>query len=629
VQAEKPLSEGSETKKRATPKPWTQDEEKLFLEALELYGRDWKSAAEYLNHTRDHKGIASHAQKYFIKLYKEDIPLPAKVMESGEGYTLSGKPLDPNSAAARAYGLQGTLGKKSYRDLNAAKRESCSLKRLVDAGLVNPEGDGVSMSYKESTWKATVTKEGEIEHNGQTYQSPSAFSIALKRTVTPSKKADDGWRSVFYNGVSLENLKNKLHEETDVKVAKEKETVAVDEVVVDEVATDVDLSQLTARARNDALLAQMKSQGVKLNQVVDGTRNPPKESDENMQKKNDAQLRSKQERDLKKQQDAWEQQQLKRQKVYGEDGRTEYSRGRSRRKTATKYVTAPTEALQFVSTSTFQGPPVSGPRSQPFHVFVHSSVYATVDLHSHMSTAEVMGFLAGSWDASKLTINVVAAFPGRSMLDGATECEMDPVVEVDLRATIETQGMQVVGWYHSHPTFQPVPSSCDVDNQANYQALFHDGAAQMEPFIALINSPYDMRLPSSRSQFSWFYVESPQTMKSAKRIESQMVCDTTLSDTTMSIMEQLVNAKDASSCHAVDFKGIWRDDPNNGSVSFLQKLRTSLAYWLPPLVHATQIAQHEELGFIHDAQSKNRESNQEEIQCVTSFLEDKVLAKLI
>ncbi|KAI9506113.1 hypothetical protein BX070DRAFT_187140 [Coemansia spiralis] len=53
--------------------------------------------------TRDPKSIRSHAQKYFIKLFRDNIPLPAKVCESGEGYTLSGRPLDPNSAAARPY----------------------------------------------------------------------------------------------------------------------------------------------------------------------------------------------------------------------------------------------------------------------------------------------------------------------------------------------------------------------------------------------------------------------------------------------------------------------------------------------------------------------------------------------
>ncbi|KAJ1912467.1 hypothetical protein H4219_005590 [Mycoemilia scoparia] len=81
---------------------YNDDEEQLFLEGLELYGRDWNAISKHIK-TRDSKSIRSHAQKHFIKMFRDKIPLPEKVKESGEGYTLSGRPLDPNSAAARPY----------------------------------------------------------------------------------------------------------------------------------------------------------------------------------------------------------------------------------------------------------------------------------------------------------------------------------------------------------------------------------------------------------------------------------------------------------------------------------------------------------------------------------------------
>ena len=56
--------------------------------------------------TRDARAFTSHAQKYFIKLAIAGKPVPSKVAETGQGYTLSGKPLDPTSAAAKAYGLK-------------------------------------------------------------------------------------------------------------------------------------------------------------------------------------------------------------------------------------------------------------------------------------------------------------------------------------------------------------------------------------------------------------------------------------------------------------------------------------------------------------------------------------------
>ncbi|KAJ2800660.1 hypothetical protein H4R20_003977 [Coemansia guatemalensis] len=81
---------------------YTDEEEQLFLEGLEKFGRSWSEISTHVV-TRDAKSIRSHAQKYFIKLFRDKLPLPEKVRESGEGYTLSGRPLDPNSAAARPY----------------------------------------------------------------------------------------------------------------------------------------------------------------------------------------------------------------------------------------------------------------------------------------------------------------------------------------------------------------------------------------------------------------------------------------------------------------------------------------------------------------------------------------------
>lgn len=56
--------------------------------------------------SRDSRQVASHAQKHFIKLCLAGEPLPAKVAETGRGYTLSGKLLDPNSSAAISYGFR-------------------------------------------------------------------------------------------------------------------------------------------------------------------------------------------------------------------------------------------------------------------------------------------------------------------------------------------------------------------------------------------------------------------------------------------------------------------------------------------------------------------------------------------
>lgn len=90
---------------RSASRAWSDDEERLFVEALGLHGRDWKACAAHVG-SRDHRAIASHAQKFLIKALLRGEELPGKMADTGRGFTLSGKPLDPNSAAARAYGLR-------------------------------------------------------------------------------------------------------------------------------------------------------------------------------------------------------------------------------------------------------------------------------------------------------------------------------------------------------------------------------------------------------------------------------------------------------------------------------------------------------------------------------------------
>ena len=132
-------------------------------------------------------------------------------------------------------------------------------------------------------------------------------------------------------------------------------------------------------------------------------------------------------------------------------------------------------------------------------------------------------YLAGSFDVKTRRIAIRAAYPGRSISNDSNafqEAEMDPVYEVELRARIEKDGHKIVGWcvrsdvvpacdvpngiflrarswkvailprYHSHPTFKPVPSAVDVNNQRNYQRLFQHNVRQSSPFVGLIVSPY-------------------------------------------------------------------------------------------------------------------------------------------
>ena len=57
---------------------------------------------------------------------------------------------------------------------------------------------------------------------------------------------------------------------------------------------------------------------------------------------------------------------------------------------------------------------------------------------------------------------------------------------------LEQQHLQVVGWYHSHPTFSPDPSNRDIETQTDYQRMFSDMSPVPggRPYVAFILSPF-------------------------------------------------------------------------------------------------------------------------------------------
>lgn len=107
-----------------------------------------------------------------------------------------------------------------------------------------------------------------------------------------------------------------------------------------------------------------------------------------------------------------------------------------------------------------------------------------------------------------IVIHVYAAFPCKSI---HTECdhvnvEMDPEAELEVRKKIKERNLSIVGWYHSHPIFQPDPSLVDLENQTNYQILFKDEETGDAPYVGAIVGPYDPRLPEAISVINWFHV---------------------------------------------------------------------------------------------------------------------------
>ncbi|XP_073090104.1 deubiquitinase MYSM1 isoform X2 [Manis javanica] len=137
-------------------------------------------------------------------------------------------------------------------------------------------------------------------------------------------------------------------------------------------------------------------------------------------------------------------------------------------------------------------------KQEPFQVRVASEALLIMDLHAHVSMAEVIGLLGGRYSEVDKIVEVCAAEPCNSLSTGL-QCEMDPVSQTQASETLAVRGYSVIGWYHSHPAFDPNPSLRDIDTQAKYQSYFSRGGAK---FIGMIVSPYNRSNPLPYSQIT-------------------------------------------------------------------------------------------------------------------------------
>lgn len=59
-----------------------------------------------------------------------------------------------------------------------------------------------------------------------------------------------------------------------------------------------------------------------------------------------------------------------------------------------------------------------------------------------------------------------------------------------MRNAIAQRGLILVGWYHSHPSYQPDPSVQDIHNQLKYQSILQQENAPYGPCLGIIVCKY-------------------------------------------------------------------------------------------------------------------------------------------
>ncbi|KAI7886663.1 hypothetical protein K492DRAFT_203184 [Lichtheimia hyalospora FSU 10163] len=147
-----------------------------------------------------------------------------------------------------------------------------------------------------------------------------------------------------------------------------------------------------------------------------------------------------------------------------------------------------------------------------FNIEINNDAVLVMDFHAHTRHTEIIGVLGGNFrfdDHGFPTLFVECAYPCKVIRSSGIECEMDPVSVSRARDELAAQDLTVIGWYHSHPTFEPIPSVCDLFYQLQQQTHCArlPQANDIDPFIGAIVNPFDAKTHLDMpSQIRYFHV---------------------------------------------------------------------------------------------------------------------------
>ena len=410
-------------------------------------------------------------------------------------------------------------------------RRGLTLLDLMKKGLMEPGQGVLRVEYKGHVFLGDLTPSGSICYEGELWESPSSWSIHVKRRVFPDKKADDGWKSVFY--VTEDGEKTKLEQLRRTHALKmfgfgsfEKETANAPKAKP-ELAAPKAKPELAARAPAAEPAAPAEP--------------------------------------------------------------TEYAKQRPKRELKKRHwLEHDLEGHEMVPMELFCGSPGSGEEgSQPFGVQVSCGCQVVMDVHGFMSfSKEIIGLLGGRVERTqggRPVVRVEEAFPVREIRteDDTINVEMDPESEVEVRAKMADAGLIAVGWYHSHPSFPAVPSVIDLTNQLRYQRLVREEDG-LEPWIAAIVSPYNKTRPAMESELTYFYVDAGARTggKDAEldRDCRSMALDTATSENTAFAAAAMSKIKMIKEWYGAEWEGasLWE-----GQTTLKDKLLHSVSSRLP------------------------------------------------
>ncbi|RDD41015.1 MPN domain-containing protein [Trichoplax sp. H2] len=422
---------------------------------------------------------------------------------------------------------------------NAAGR-GVSIAVLIKDGILKPRKKCLSLEYLKKTFYGDLLPDGKIQSSTteDIFNSPSAWAIHCKRLVNPAKKSGCGWASVKYNGVKLDEFKatwykkKKLSCGIPVSEAESQIKMIRNEIMHDDSSNDR-LSPPTSEVSS----TQSSLPTLSPVSTPKGKRSARKINSENSNNKE------------------------------------------SKKKFASKIrysqINNDTPADTLIECVHFS----SIGKLQPFSVSISSNAMLIMDLHCHLTTSEVVGYIGGKWDPQTQFLRVLQAFPCRCRLG---DNNISAVVQEEIQKSMKARDMILVGWYHSHPTSQPNPTVQDLSTQKQFQSVLRTDDSTQEPCLGLIISPFYTNRSHVDSGVCSYWVYSTNDSESViNGSKMPMHVHYTLSQDRFLTQDVLNEVKHLAAFYKgapdyANFESSW-----HGSMTYIEKLKGSLAKKLP------------------------------------------------
>lgn len=216
-------------------------------------------------------------------------------------------------------------------------------------------------------------------------------------------------------------------------------------------------------------------------------------------------------------------------------------------------------------------------KTQPFTVTLASNALLLLDLHCHLTSCEVVGYLGGSWNTKNQHLSILEAFPCRCKI---TDEQTSTAIEDEIKKSMKKRGLSLVGWYHSHPYNQPDPSIRDIGCQMSYQLRMKGSGATYFPCVGIITSPFHKVQSSLDSSYNMFMVmppleDEPSDFGVPMKVTYVLNQNNSVTEELLSEMKCLSDFYRRSS-DGINFRHSWKT-----SITYIEKLKGSLARNLP------------------------------------------------